>query len=139
MVAKSDSVLGLLGTTIVSAGGLENTGNPSGDNEGYNSTTNTWRTLAPDPTPRNAGCGAPISGLLYVTGGSTAGMSGNATAVTESYNLSTNSWTTLSPAPLATIIAMPAVVNGQLLCFGGTDNGVLFQGHIFNNVQIYQP
>jgi uncharacterized repeat protein (TIGR03803 family) len=139
MVAKSDAVLGLLGSSIVAAGGLENTGNPSGDNEAYAAGSNTWKELKADPTPRNAGCGAAVSGQLYVTGGSTAGMSGNATAVTESYNLSANSWTTLSPAPQAVNIALPAVVNGQLFCFGGTSSGVLFQGNIYNNVQIYQP
>jgi len=47
--------------------------------------------------------------------------------------------TTLSPAFLPVNLAMPAVVNGQLFCFGGTDNGVLFLGNIYNNVQIYQP
>ena len=34
LLAKSSSVLGLLGSTIVSAGGLPNTNPPSGDNEG---------------------------------------------------------------------------------------------------------
>src|SRR2546427_9517955 len=87
LVAKSDSVLGLLGTTIISAGGLENSGSPSGDNEGYHAATNTWSALTADPIPRNAGCGATVAGQLYVTGGSTAGQFGNATAVTESYNL----------------------------------------------------
>jgi hypothetical protein len=79
-----------------------------------------------------------VAGQLYVTGGSDAGSFGNATTVTESYDLATNAWTTQAPAPLALIIAMPAVVNNRLY-FGGTDNGVLFQGHIYNKVQIYQP
>jgi serine/threonine protein kinase len=31
------------------------------------------------------------------------------------------------------------LANDQLYCFGGTDNGVLFQGNIYNKAQIYQP
>jgi hypothetical protein len=34
---------------------------------------------------------------------------------------------------------MPAVANSQLFCFGGTDDGRLFTGNVYNNVQIYQP
>jgi hypothetical protein len=45
LLAKSDSALGLLGTTIVSAVGFANTVGASHDNEGYNATTNTWKTL----------------------------------------------------------------------------------------------
>lgn len=66
-------------------------------------------------------------------------LAGSATNITESYNLTANSWTTLLPAPLAVIGALPAVSGNQLYCFGGTDNGSLFQGNIYNNVQIYQP
>jgi uncharacterized repeat protein (TIGR03803 family) len=139
LVAKSSSVLGLVGTTIISSGGLENTNSPSGDTEGYDAATNTWGALTADPTPRNGGCGAPVAGQLYVTGGSDAGILGNATTVTESYNLAKNAWATLLPAPLAVIGALPAVSGNQLYCFGGTDNGSLFTGKIYNNVQIYQP
>jgi N-acetylneuraminic acid mutarotase len=139
LLAKSDSVLGVLGTTIVSAGGLPNTNTPSGDNEGYNSGTNTWSTLTADATPRNGACGASVAGQLYLTGGSTSGLLGSATTATESYNLTKNAWTTLLPVPLAVIGGLPAVSGNQLYCFGGTDNGALFQGNIYNNVQIYQP
>jgi len=132
-------VLGLLGTTIISTGGLDNGGNPTGDTEGYSAATNKWSALKADATVRNGGCGGTVSGQLYVTGGSTAGLSGNATAQTESFNLSKNAWTTLAPAPMAVINAMPAVVNNQLYCFGGTDDGRLFQGSVFSNVQTYQP
>jgi N-acetylneuraminic acid mutarotase len=138
-IGKSSSVLGLLGSTVVSTGGLDNTSDPTGDTEGYNAGTNKWSTLKADATPRNAGCGAAVAGKLYVTGGSTSSLAGSATTATESYSLTTNSWTTLLPAPLAVIGGLPAVSGNQLYCFGGTDNGSLFQGNIYNNVQIYQP
>jgi uncharacterized repeat protein (TIGR03803 family) len=139
LVAKSDAVPALIGTTIVAAGGLENTGNPTGENEAYDAATNTWTSLLADPTVRNGACGAAVAGQLYVTGGSTSSVAGSATKITESYNLTKNTWTTQMPASLAVVAAFPAVVNNQLYCFGGTDSGALFQGHIYNNVQIYQP
>lgn len=139
LVAKSGSTVGVLGTKIVSSGGLENNGNPTGDTEGYNSGTDSWSVLTADTTPRNGACGTAVLGQLYVTGGSTASVGGSATAVTEVFNLTKNAWTTLLPVPLAVINASPAVANGQMYCFGGTNDGRLFNGSVYNNVQIYQP
>ncbi|HET6175511.1 MAG TPA: kelch repeat-containing protein [Candidatus Sulfotelmatobacter sp.] len=93
LTAKSGPVVGLLGTTIVSAGGLENSGNPTGDTEGYNATTNKWSPLMPDTTPRNGGCGAAVLGKLCVTGGSTSNLAGGATIKTESFIAATGVWT----------------------------------------------
>src|ERR1035438_8757864 len=63
-VAKSQPALGLIGSTIVAAGGLTNSGVTT-DNEGYNAATNSWTTLAPLPTARQAGCFGVSAGLLY--------------------------------------------------------------------------
>jgi hypothetical protein len=136
--AKSDSAVGVIGSTIVSAGGLDNVVGASHDVEGYSPKTNMWKALESDPTQRDLQCGATVGSLLYVVGGSTTAVL-NTTTLTESYNMSTNKWTTLSPALFAQDLAMPAVVNGQLFCIGGTDNGLPFQGTMFNFVQTYQP
>ena len=136
-VAKSDSAVGVINSTIISAGGLANTG-ASHDNEGYSPATNTWKILESDTTTRDGQCGATVGNLFYVVGGSTTGVF-NTTALTESYNLTTNKWMKLSPAFFAQTLAMPASVNGQLFCIGGTDDGLPFQGTMFNYVQIYQP
>jgi len=140
LLAKSGSTLGLLGTTIISTGGLPNTGNPTGDTEGYHAASNSWSTLKADPTVRQAACGASIAGQLYVAGGSGSGMFSDPLTLNESYSLTTNAWTTQAPMPKAVIGAMPAVANNNLLyCIGGTDDGRLGFGNFFNNVQIYQP
>ena len=68
-VAKSLPTAGLLRSTIVAAGGLTNSGTSTGDNKGYSATKNSWSTHTADPTPGQAGCAAPISGLLYFAGG----------------------------------------------------------------------
>jgi hypothetical protein len=61
-VGVSGVAAGLLGSTIVAAGGQANSGNDVTDTEGYNPSTNSWETLAPDPTEQQAGCFRPSRG-----------------------------------------------------------------------------
>lgn len=109
--------MGLVGTTIVAADGFSASGD-IGDNEGYNSSSNSWKSLTPDPTGRNEACSGSINGLLYVAGGSHDGLTNN-TSVNESFNLSTNMWTTLARIPRPVAAAGAAVQKGLLYCFGG--------------------
>ncbi len=134
--SKDLPVAGLIGSTIVAADGANIPGQITGDTEGYNATTNSWTTLATDPTARTGACGAVISSRLYDAGGY-INNGGAATTVNESFNLSTNTWTTtLAPMPLGTLFSGSAVHNGQLYCFGGEST---WTGNAINNVQIYQP
>ena len=55
------------------------------------------------------------------------------------YTASTKAWTTLHAMPKGLINPGAAVVNGRLYCLGGSNNGALFVGSVFNNVEIYQP
>ena len=59
--------------------------------------------------------------------------------VLESYVALTKSWTTLASMTQSTILPASAVYKGKLYCIGGSNNGGLFQGIDYNNVQIYQP
>jgi uncharacterized protein (TIGR03437 family) len=135
LTGKSSFAAGLLGSTIVAAAGLANSG-ATGDNEGYDSSTDSWTALAPDPTPRWDGCSASISGQLYSAGGVNKSESVN---VVESFNLQANQWTTLAPMPLATATPGEAAVNNLLYCFGGSSNGNEGQSTVYDNVQIYHP
>ena len=133
LVDKGWSAVGLLGTTIVSAGGSNGSAR-IGDNEGYSVKKNTWAELPADPTPRTVGCYAAIKGQLYVAGGLDA--NGNSLTLNEAYNPKTKSWTTLDSLPLATDDgAGSAESGGRLYCFGGGT----FDQIVYNNVQIYQP
>ena len=123
LVGKSQPSVALVGTTIVAADGFTASGD-TGDNEGYDVTTNKWTSLKPDPMARNGACTGAIDGELFVAGGG---------ASTESFNLSSNAWKTLAPMPAPTYFPGSAVYNGQLYCFGGLWETVL------NNVQIYKP
>jgi N-acetylneuraminic acid mutarotase len=138
---KGQPAAGLLGTTltgftIVAADGATQPSVITGDTEGYDATTNTWRELAADPTARVATCFGAIGQKLYDVGGY-LNNGGAAATVNESYTLSTNKWkTTLAPIPHGTMFPFSAVYNGKLYCFGGRAS---YFGSIINRVQIYQP
>ena len=85
--------------------------------------------------PRQATCAASVSGRLYSAGGT----NGGPLKVAESFNVSTNKWATLLPLPHAVVGTGSADVNGLLYCFGGSNNGGVFQGTVYNYLQIYQP
>lgn len=138
LVGKSGAALGLLGATIVAAGGLSNSG-ITGDNEAYSASKNKWTALTADPTPRQAGCAWAIAGKLYFGGGTPNGSGGNPLNLLEAYSSRTKSWTTLASMPQPVIGPGSADVGSRLYCFGGSDIGVLFAGTVYDNVQIYQP
>jgi N-acetylneuraminic acid mutarotase len=125
LVGKSQPSVAWVGTTIVAADGFTASGD-TGDNEGYDVTTNSWTSLTPDPMARNGSCTGTIDGKLLVAGGFDTS--------TESFNLSNKTWKTLAPMPALTQFPGSAVYNGQLYCFGGFSGGTGL-----NNVQIYKP
>ena len=134
-VAKSQPALGLIGSTIVAAGGLTNSGVTT-DNEGYNAATNSWTTLAPLPTARQAGCFGVSAGLLYFASGDGVA-SGSLLNTMDAYDAATNSWASGLPL-IPNSITNPgsAVVGESLYCIGGSNT---FKGTAYNYVQIYQP
>jgi uncharacterized repeat protein (TIGR03803 family) len=130
---KSEPSIGLIGTTIVAADGDTSSGD-TGDNEGYSASTNSWKSLARDPTARNGACSGSVGSLFYVAGG--INNSYPPLNLTESFNLTADKWTVLAPMPQATTFLGSVVANGLLYCIGGNEtNG----GAAINNVQIYQP
>jgi N-acetylneuraminic acid mutarotase len=138
-VAKRLAAVGLLGATIIAAGGLANRG-VTDDNEGYDPTTNQWKTLALMPRGRQGGCFDASMGILYFAGGHADGEALRVTNVLEAYSAKTNSWTTgLASMPDAVANPGSAQVAGRLYCFGGSDISTPFQGRMFNSVQIYKP
>ena len=140
LVGKSEPSVGTVGTkasgfTILAADGY-NGSEDNGDNEAYNVGTNTWASLAPDPTGRNAACSGGIGTKLYIAGGALP-LGGPAFTLTESYQLSNDTWTTLAPMPQAASVPGSAVYKKRLYCIGGYDAAQ--GGNFVNAVQIYQP
>jgi N-acetylneuraminic acid mutarotase len=131
LVVKSQVAAGLLGTTIVAADGGTNGGGDTGDNEGYDATTNTWTALASDPASRYASCFGSIGAKFYDMGGNSA------STFADDFQLSKDKWTTtLASVPQSVLFPASAVYKGQLYCVGGWAS---FGGPIIDNVQIYQP
>jgi N-acetylneuraminic acid mutarotase len=135
-VARSNPATGSLGGVIV-AGGLGN-GGVTNDTELYNTTKNTWTTLAAMPTAVNAPCFGTITGKFYVASGTDN--SGPNAAVQAYTGGATKSWTGgLASIPQATVAPASAVAKKQLYCIGGANTGSLFATTVYGNVQIYQP
>jgi N-acetylneuraminic acid mutarotase len=112
-------------------------GGDTGDNEGYDATTNTWTSYAADPTVRNQACGGGIAKYMYVAGGYQGGVSGSpALSLTESFEPSKDAWKTLAPLPQTEAFGGSAVYKDKLYCLGGWAS---YEGTALNNVQIYQP
>jgi hypothetical protein len=132
---KSESSVGLVGSTILAAGGGTGTGD-TGENEGYSVLTNSWTTLASDPMGRNASCGGYAGKLIVAGGGNNSAIAVN---TNESFSLTKNKWTTLAPMPQAVADPGSAIYKGSLYCFGGGSVVGQFAGSVFNYVQKYQP
>jgi len=140
LFGKSEPSVGLVGSlttgyTIVAADGHTTDAVDHGDNEGYDASTNTWSSFAPDPTGRNGACGGGIGQKMYVAGGYDGNI-GADMSLTEAFKVSTNTWKTLAPMPTATLFPGSAVYKGQLYCLGGA---TAYNGTPMANVQIYQP
>jgi N-acetylneuraminic acid mutarotase len=135
-VARSNPATGVLGGILV-AGGLGNSG-VTNDTELYNTTKNTWTTLAGMPTAVNASCFGTITGKFYVASGTDN--SGPNPAVQAYTGGKTKSWTKgLAAIPQATVAPASAVAKKQLYCIGGANTGSLFAPTVYGNVQIYLP
>jgi N-acetylneuraminic acid mutarotase len=132
LAGKSEPTVGVVEGTIVAADGLTETGD-NGDNESYDVSANTWTTLTPDPTGRNAACGGGIGARLYVAGGSYADPG---LQLTKFFTPSTNAWKKFPLMPQAALFQGSAVYKGNLYCIGGQND---FYGTVLDNVQIYQP
>ena len=135
-VGKSNPALGVLGTTIIAAGGYLTDGEVTTDDEIYSPYWNAWKTIAPLPTARTAPCFGVISASFYVASGG-IGDYIDPVDVLEAYSAKLKTWVTgLGPIPQAVVAPASAVVNKKLYCIGGV-NAV--DGVPYPNVQIYQP
>jgi N-acetylneuraminic acid mutarotase len=102
--------------------------------EAYDSTTNTWSTLAPMPTAREGLAAATgPDGRIYAIGGYT---SSNGTVNTvEAYDPKTNRWQTAAPMSTGRNQLVAAAANGRIYAIGGltSSNGT------GNAVEAYNP
>ncbi len=132
--ARGSSAMGALGDQLVVAGGLA--GNAVATVSAFDLPTQTWSDLPPLPAPVDHGCGAVVSGKLYVIGG----RRGTVTSVTASVYEYTpgGDWRTRSPMPTARGGVACGVVGERIIVVGGEGNPANAAG-LFANVEAYAP
>lgn len=139
LVGVSELSAGLIGSTIVAAGGYTDCCADTGEVESYNPLTNSWSSAAPEPTPTNESCTGVVGGHLFLLGGSNGS---SAISTSQVFNLTANQWKTRASMPNPSADPAGAVYKGQIYCFGGGDNNnppPFFGGTVYDYVQIYQP
>lgn len=87
-----------VGSTVFVAGGFINLANASG--RAFQLDGDRWRELAPMHHARGSAALVPMSGRLYLIGGSTIHNSGDQVAPVETYDPAANTWTDVSTLPL---------------------------------------
>jgi N-acetylneuraminic acid mutarotase len=135
-----------IGTKIYLAGGAMGSNGASfgptvRDFAAFDTTTNTWETLDPMPTPgRNHLVGAAVSGIFYIVGGRTNGPMDGLQNRVDAYDPSTRQWTMKAPMPVARGGCMGGVVNGQIVIVGGEGNARdINPMGVFPDTNVYDP
>ncbi|MBB5205981.1 N-acetylneuraminic acid mutarotase [Inhella inkyongensis] len=88
----------------------------------YDLTSQTWTSLAPLPSARNAAAAAAVDGRLCVAGGRSPGIRATDQQplnLLDCYSPASNSWSAESPMPTARGSLAAATLGGQLYTFGG--------------------
>jgi N-acetylneuraminic acid mutarotase len=126
------------GGAVFDLGGRNGAGN---DNNRYQPSTNTWKSLAPMPTARD-GLGAAVVGdSIYAIGGRSQTL-GPCTGVAplatnERYNIASNTWMAVAPLPTPRSDVGVIAHGGKIYVFGGcTGPGA---STATSEVDIYDP
>jgi len=102
--------------------------------EVYDPKTDTWKALAPIPTPRDHLTVSVANGLLYAIGGRVNVNYNNNLNANEAYDPNTNQWQTLAPLPTARSGITSQYIKGRIFVFGGESGA-----GTFNENEAYDP
>jgi len=94
-------------------------------NEAYDTLSNTWRILAPLPSPRSDAYAVAVSGKIYVVGGFSSTLSNSTSSflsTTQAYDIASNTWSTLAPMPTARDHVVAGVCGNDIFVVGGATN-----------------
>jgi N-acetylneuraminic acid mutarotase len=121
---RQENGVALLNGEIYVVGGFDESRAIVTDVEAFNPSTNTWRRLAPLPTPLHHPNVAVAGGRLYVVGALET-MAFTATGVTLEYNPATNSWAQRAPMPAGSQRGASAVaaIGDRIYVAGGFRGG----------------
>ena len=102
--------------------------------EVYDPKNDTWKKLAPLPTPRDHMAASSLNGKIYAIGGRIDVDFRNNLDTNEEYDPKTNQWVSLSPLKTKRSGATSQVLNKKILVFGGESG----QGTFTEN-EAYDP
>jgi len=116
----------------------------------YDPAADSWKALAPMPTPRGGGVAAVVEGKIYVMGGASVhpgakleglgGSSAHRTVDTnEVYDPATNTWASRSPMPTGRNHLGVGVVNNKIYVLGGRVGSVFVLASGTDIVEEYDP
>ena len=123
----------------------------------YDPGNDSWKALAPMPTPRGAGAAVTLGGKIYVIGGANSGIPGHLDATVmpagpdrvvgtcEVYTIASNSWSKCADMPTARNHYVAAAVNGKIYAIDGRIGAVYIAGPgpgfsgIIDVVEAYDP
>jgi len=111
--------------TIYCAGGESSTAGGQAVDvlEAYDTTADSWQTLAPMPRNRHQFAAQVIDGKLYAVAGREFGIQGPL-AFTDVYDIASGAWSQAAPIPTPRSGFASAVLEGRLLVIGGQGPGV---------------
>jgi N-acetylneuraminic acid mutarotase len=119
----------------------------------YDPANDSWKELAPMPTPRGAGQAVEVGGKIYVIGGVKSNQPGNPGApiprgsateivvgTVEAYDPATNKWETRASMPTARNHYEAAAVNGKIYAIDGRIGTVFItKSDVIDLVEVYDP
>ena len=116
----------------------------------YDTVHDTWKALAPMPTPRGAGVAALVGTKVYVIGGASVHPGAKLVSLTpngphrsldsnEVYDISTNKWAARAPMPTGRNHMAAGVVNGKIYVIGGRVGSVFVVASATDIVEEYDP
>lgn len=134
--ARGSAVVGVVGGTIVVAGGLRGS-SAVAEVSAYDPVTDAWdTTLPPLPAARDHGCGGVIGGRLYVAGGRLGAIDSRQANV---YELAPGAgWAERAAMPTARGGTACGVVGDRLIVVGGEGNPDA-PTRVFAQVEAYAP
>jgi N-acetylneuraminic acid mutarotase len=109
--------------------------------EEYDVSTNTWRTRAPMPTPRNHFGAAMVNGRIYAVGGRLGSafiLRATPTDMTEEYDPGADRWLTRAPMPTARSGLSVNAYKGKIYAGGGEFQSEKLMG-AFRALEAYDP
>ncbi len=106
--------------------------------EVYDTTNDTWTTLADMPTKRWGLSAVALKGKIYVIGGVTVGSVPTVYGSVEVYDPQTNSWATKSSLPTARYSLTSCALDGNIYAIGGWLQSES-PGPIYDKLEMYNP